>query len=166
MPSIIISPVTMINVGGFPLLVFLLATLTIGSALLSSPSRDPTRPDFQTSKCCANIDFVVLFTGSASNVSGTSATYRNETYIITYTSGAISTTNTIQAGLGIVRNYFDFAGSTWKWDLSIPSFTSTTMDIMVSANGSNVVTELGISYLVKSSLLFEVLYASITFAGT
>jgi len=109
------------------------------------------------------VDFVVLFTGSSSNVSGTSATYRNETYIATYTGGAISTTNTVQAGLGIVRNYFDFSGSPFQWDVSIPSYTSTSMNIMVYANGSNIVTDLAISYIVESNLLFDVLYAQINF---
>lgn len=143
----------------------LLLLLVVVCSGLSTPLRNPTRPDFQTSNRWANSDFVVLFTGSSSNVSGTTATYRNETYVVTYTAGAIDTTNTVQVGLGIVRNYFDFSGSPFRWDLVIPSFTSTSMNIMVSANGTNKVTELAISYIVESSLLFQTLYAAITFAG-
>lgn len=99
-------------------------------------------------------------------MSTTSVTYRNETYLITFSVGAISTTNRLQCALGIIRNYFDFTTNMFRWNVVMNSLSATSMYVMVEANGSNIVTALGISYLVSSNLLFDLGYVAHTFAAT
>lgn len=120
----------------------LLFTLAWNTASLSPPYYEPYRPDYQTSKSFIySQDKVALLSGGTSPM-GSGSGYRNQTFVVTFTTTAISTTNRIQAALGIVKNYFDYSSSMFTWDVSISSLNYTGMYIHVYVNGSNKVTDL------------------------
>lgn len=77
----------------------------------------------------------------------------------------MDTSNRIQVALGITDMFFDFTSSNFTWDLSVASYNSTSMDVMLYVNGSNTITYLGISYLVSSNLYFDIGYSQTTFKG-
>jgi hypothetical protein len=66
----------MVALSSSSILLFLLL-FGIGKCVLSSPSRDSVRPNFQTGKLINHSDFVVLFTDAVSNMSNAIPPYRN-----------------------------------------------------------------------------------------
>lgn len=91
--------------------------------------------------------------GGNSNVSTISATpsYRNETFIVPWTLAA-GQANKTKVAIGIIRNYFDYIFP-FTWDVSVPHFSETSMNVHVYVNGSNTVTDLAISYMVTTNLM-------------
>lgn len=91
--------------------------------------------------------------------------YRTETFVQPFVVTGLDTTNRIQVALGITDLFFDFTSSNFTWDVSVASYNTTSMNVLLYVNGSNTIMYLGISYLVSSNLYFDIGYSQTTFKG-
>lgn len=93
---------------------------------------------------------------SASTACSTGNGNRNATFTQPFVVTSIDTTNRLEVAIGITDLWWNFPLLPFTWDVTVPYYTSTTMNVFLYVNTTTAITYLGISYLVSTNLLFDI----------